>query len=442
MNQGHIILDFPASSVSRHARHTHPSDLSYDHPDAPSPDRPPPPPPKDDQRKITFTDLRAMGHETESMWTEYQNMWERQLELLGELFRLNERQGALLGRVDGCMEADTRRCAIMGWSIEIREAFEHLTYLAITPSVCFLTGGDSAYPHPRQTPERPPMREYSDELVEDTPNISRPDVAGLHIRFDQMLIMVGLLRDKLNRLYEEVQGLKQQQQTESRERIGKSKEKDEEGDGQNESESGSAVELDSVDQDDGVVSASPFSSTFSIATPDTEEETAGGEVEPALSWPRTRQLSLGDPVSPTDIAPLAIPSLAIPPLASSPPGHPGLIPRPAPGSHGAFTGYWPSDNWKYWPGSTWQNIGFGAGNVEEIIQRIEGQTSLDRAGSISISGGGGGAEVVHRRGGSSSRQGVTEWRGGDHLSGSLEATNERRKSRSERIMARPTWRKM
>lgn len=83
-----------------------------------------------------------MGHETESMWTEYQNMWERQLELLGELFRLNERQGALLGRVDGCMEADTRRCAIMGWSIEIREAFEHLTYLAITPSVCFLTGGD------------------------------------------------------------------------------------------------------------------------------------------------------------------------------------------------------------------------------------------------------------------------------------------------------------
>ncbi|KAK0308096.1 hypothetical protein LTR01_005429 [Friedmanniomyces endolithicus] len=133
------------------------------------------------------------------------------------------------------------------------------------PEACTCVGfnhGQSAYPYSRQTPERLPMSEHPDEFADDTPNISRADAARLHLRFDWMLIMC----------------LTQQQ-----ERTGRPEEKAENLDGSTESESGSAEELHSVDQDDGVMSASLFSGTFSIATPDTEEETAESEIELALS---------------------------------------------------------------------------------------------------------------------------------------------------------------
>ena len=299
------------------------------------------------------------------------------------------------------------------------------------------------------------MIEFIEKLVDDTRNIDRADVAGLHIRFDQTLVMIGLLRDQLNHLYEDVQGLKQQQ-----ERTGRSEEKAEKVDDRTESESGPAEELHTVDQDDGVMSASPSSSTFSIATPDTVDETAEGESEPAPSYPRPQQLNFEDPVSPLDISLLGVPSLSIPPLSIPPlsipllsipllsipllsipplsiphPHHPPpeSNPRPAPGGHGAFTGYWSEDNWKYWPASPWMSIGLGIGNVEEDNQRIEGQPPVNRAGSITISDGDGGTEVVRRR-----ESGPRH--GGAGLSGSLGASKGRRKSRHEQILAKGNWR--
>jgi len=94
------------------------------------------------------------------------------------------------------------------------------------------------------------MSEHPDELVDDTPNISRADAARLHLRFGRMLIMAGLLRDKLNLLFEEVQCLTQQQ-----ERTGTSESRAEDVDGSTECESGLAEEVHSVDQHDGVMSA-------------------------------------------------------------------------------------------------------------------------------------------------------------------------------------------
>ncbi|KAK1056277.1 hypothetical protein LTR74_015063 [Friedmanniomyces endolithicus] len=257
------------------------------------------------------------------------------------------------------------------------------------PLACACVGSNSGHstnPYPRQNPDRPPMIESIEKLVDDTRNIDRADVAGLHIRFDQTLVMIGLLRDKLNHLYEDVQGLTQQH-----ERTGRSEEKSEEVDDRTESESGPAEELHTVDQDDGVMSASPSSSTFSIATPDTVDEPPEGESEPTLSYPRPQRLSFENPVSPLDISllgvpPLSIPPLSIPPLSnpslSTPPPAihppsrppPGSNPRPAPGGYGAFTGYWSEDNCKYRSASPWMSIGGGTGNVEEDNQRIEGQT--------------------------------------------------------------------
>ncbi|TKA39890.1 hypothetical protein B0A54_10241 [Friedmanniomyces endolithicus] len=312
------------------------------------------------------------------------------------------------------------------------------------PLACACVGsnsGHSTYPYLRQNPDRPPMIESIEKLVDDTRNIDRADVAGLHIRFDQTLVMIGLLRDKLNHLHEDVQGLKQQQ-----ERTGRSEEKTEKVDDHTESESGPVEELHTVDQDDGVMSASPFSSTFSIATPETVDEPAEGESEPALSYPRPQRLSFENPVSPLDISllgvpslsipPLSIPSLSIPPLAIHPPSRPppGSNPRPAPGGHGAFTGYWSEDNWKYWPASPWMSIGLGTGNVEEDNQRIERQTPVNRAGSISTSGGGGGGTEVVRRRESGPRHGDAV------LSGSLGASKGMGKSRHEQILAKGNWR--